>query len=772
MQRVAPAHTACWEVRSLLRDEQPVSRSRDATNRLLELAAGLEPGAHLSFIIASDGLGEVSIRLHTDTSDEQIEAHIAWVGQGVAAWTRIPDGEAHLVDLTEIGVLTEVLPTVQAPISPEMLSFDWPSSNETTEAPMALWPIGTLDDAMEILQAMTGVAAQVRVHLAPATDLEKQMAASLTRRSVQSQDPVVYSQYMGAPVRVRAFVGQAGTLLSPRLRAALGRHGIGLKLVPRDLDLEEIRAAWDGDVFTLSGSVQPFGVAQCIVRFPACGEQAVLCGVPTEDAETPPVPLEADAEGVAGLRLGTAVGSAGRRKEVRVSPEELLLHTQVLGSTGTGKSTLLAALTQEAFAAGFGVTVIDSHGPLIDRILDELPEEAVDRTVVVRSGRQELPVRVNPFRCGDADMVGEVLLQVMRELLDPNNQGFLGPRFERIFGQTLRAQRVLFGENANLAAFPHFMRSREQVRALANAVRTAAPALADELSHEFANLSPDDFGELVGWINAKYQRMTGTPEMRAILATGEDAVDVTQLIDDRQVLLIDLAAPTIGPLGAQFLGEIWLTKHWAALARRRDTTAPHLLIVDEAHLFASGLLPRLLAEARKFGVGVVLAHQHLEQLTPHLRDATLATTSNVIVFRSGPREASAASSRLGSWAGGPLTRLPRFHAASTLSLGKQQSDAFTLFVDHNDRVPETSFADDIATASDFTYVLPFQFKREITARDVDERIRARLAPPATARTGGNPPDGEPAGSSFLDGWLAARKEQAAEPDAPSTRTQG
>lgn len=96
---------------------------------------------------------------------------------------------------------------------------------------------------------------------------------------------------------------------------------------------------------------------------------------------------------------------------------------------------------------------------------------------------------------------------------------------------------------------------------------------------------------------------------------------------------------------------MWLAKHWAALARRAHPRTPHLLIVDEAHLFASGLLPRLLAEARKFGLGVVLAHQHLEQLTPHLREAALATTSNVVVFRSGPREAATAVTRLGAWAG-------------------------------------------------------------------------------------------------------------------------
>lgn len=46
-------------------------------------------------------------------------------------------------------------------------------------------------------------------------------------------------------------------------------------------------------------------------------------------------------------------------------------------------------------------------------------------------------------------------------------------------------------------------------------------------------------------------------------------------------------------------------KHWLAMSAM-PTSRPHLLIVDEAQLFGSGILPRMLAEARKFGLGVVI----------------------------------------------------------------------------------------------------------------------------------------------------------------------
>lgn len=120
----------------------------------------------------------------------------------------------------------------------------------------------------------------------------------------------------------------------------------------------------------------------------------------------------------------------------------------------------------------------------------------------------------------------------------------------------------------------------------------------------------------------------------------------------------------------------------------------------------------------------------LEQLTPRLREAAVAATSNVIVFRSGPREEVAALRRLGSWPGGPLTRLQRFQAAATVSQGHRQSDAFTLVVDHNDRTvlaagPEGA-ARGIRARSRDLYSTPFRTSVPVTAQVMDAHVDRRI----------------------------------------------
>ena len=55
----------------------------------------------------------------------------------------------------------------------------------------------------------------------------------------------------------------------------------------------------------------------------------------------------------------------------------------VVGTHGTGKSTLLADMVHQIHHSGHGALVLDPHGTLVDRIIEELPECAADRVQVV-----------------------------------------------------------------------------------------------------------------------------------------------------------------------------------------------------------------------------------------------------------------------------------------------------------------------------------------------------------------------------------------------------
>ena len=667
-----------WQVSALLRTHEPQLFARRAGDRLLALASGLDARDTLELRLSSAGDGAVGITVSCRSDCPDLDALVSWVWEDVADVEPVSRASRLTVQrVTElVAAVRHPVPNVWAELEPD----EAPATH--TDLRNDVWPAPVLRSGIELLKALRATRAEIRLHLAPASEIAAQMAEHEARRSTLARDPGTFVAYLGTPVSARLLVGHDGSL-SPRLRAALLAHGIGLRL--RDLDTESLatREAWAGELDALRTDALPFGAAQCLTVITAAGSGPGICGVPTREPVAAHVPI-ADDQCRTGLRLGKARTTGGGWRDVRLGRDDLLLHTQLTGSTGAGKSSLLAALVREARDEGIGVSVIDPHGHLVDRILAETQEHEAASVLAVRSGDLDRPVPLNPFAGRNPELMADVMVAVLRELHDPGNQGFMGPVWERWFAACMHLQRALIGPRATMSLLPEIVQDQERLATLLTAMRRSHSSAGRDM-WPLVSGRAEEFAETSTWFTSKFQRLVGSPQMRAILGSGHDAVDVVDVIDGGGMLLIDLAAPVVGDLGAQLLGEMWLAKHWEALAQRADPTAPHLLVVDEAHLFASGLLPRLLTQARKFGVAVVAAHQNLEQLTPSLREALASSTNNAVVFRTGHREAASSSERLGSWSGGSLTRLPRLSATCTLSSGGVLTDAFTLVVDHNER---------------------------------------------------------------------------------------
>ena len=52
------------------------------------------------------------------------------------------------------------------------------------------------------------------------------------------------------------------------------------------------------------------------------------------------------------------------------------------------------------------------------------------------------------------------------------------------------------------------------------------------------------------------------------------------------------------------------------------------------------MLANMMSELRKYGVGLVLAHQYLHQLEPDIQHAVLGNAGTIISFRVGPEDAT------------------------------------------------------------------------------------------------------------------------------------
>ena len=110
------------------------------------------------------------------------------------------------------------------------------------------------------------------------------------------------------------------------------------------------------------------------------------------------------------------------------------------------------------------------------------------------------------------------------------------------------------------------------------------------------------------------------------------------------MLLVNVAKGRLGEDSALILGGLVVSTLGLAAFSRAELPPgkrkPFFVYLDEFHNFTTLMLANMMSELRKYGIGLILAHQHMHQLEPDIRHAVLGNAGTLISFRAGPDDAS------------------------------------------------------------------------------------------------------------------------------------
>jgi hypothetical protein len=153
------------------------------------------------------------------------------------------------------------------------------------------------------------------------------------------------------------------------------------------------------------------------------------------------------------------------------------------------------------------------------------------------------------------------------------------------------------------------------------------------------------FGETKKQILTRLWGVLSNTSLERMFSHTRNRLDMFDLLNRGKVVLINTAKDLLGAEGSAIFGRFFIALVAQAAVQRAvlDPTErrPTFVYVDEAQEYFDDTIAQLLNQARKYRVGLVFAHQNLDQLAPSLRSSVLASTT--IKFAGGVSAKDAAA---------------------------------------------------------------------------------------------------------------------------------
>ncbi|MEK9177979.1 MAG: hypothetical protein AAB777_02550, partial [Patescibacteria group bacterium] len=348
------------------------------------------------------------------------------------------------------------------------------------------------------------------------------------------------------------------------------------------------------------------------MHFPASNIHQAAPQLKQSASGTAPAPLGIP---ISGTLLGVNE-NRGQRTNIYIAPEDRMRHFYVIGQTGTGKTTLLKNMIIQDIRAGNGVCFIDPHGSDVVDILASIPPERYEDLVYFDPASVERPMALNMLEYDQnfpeqKTFVVNEMFSIFQKLYGAIPES-MGPMFEQYFRQAtglviedpesgstlLDVSRVMSNK-----AFRDLKISKCKNPVIVQFWREIAEKAGGEAS--LANIVP--------YITSKFDVFLANEIMRPIIAQEKSSFNMRDIMDNKKILLVNLSKGRLGDINSHLIGLILVGKILMAALSRVDSFGKNMpdffLYLDEFQNITTDSIATILSEARKYRLGLSIAHQ-------------------------------------------------------------------------------------------------------------------------------------------------------------------
>lgn len=361
-------------------------------------------------------------------------------------------------------------------------------------------------------------------------------------------------------------------------------------------------------------------------------------------------------------------------KPFGIFQSDRLLHLYIIGQTGTGKSTLLQNMIEQDIRAGRGLCLLDPHGDLAEGIISRLGSNCLYWDVADPS----CPYGYNPVTPASAQY-RPLIASGLIDALKKQWADAWGARMEHLLRYAILA--LLERPRADMRDIMRLFLDADFRKAVL--VRVTDHQVLEFWTKEFPKMNYKTAADGVAPIANKIGAFLAHPLVRRAVCEPDIPLRFRQIMDEGKVLIVNLSKGRLGSDTSNVLGGLILSSFGHA-AYSRQSIPEHsrrefFVYADEFHSISTSAFASALSELRKYGLGIVLAHQHLEQLEKPVLEAILGNVGSVICFRVGAHDAPLLANQLGDVLPRDLVHLENHAVFMRLMIKGKSSRSFSAF---------------------------------------------------------------------------------------------
>ncbi|MBI4100763.1 DUF87 domain-containing protein [Candidatus Microgenomates bacterium] len=342
-----------------------------------------------------------------------------------------------------------------------------------------------------------------------------------------------------------------------------------------------------------------------------------------------------------GLYLGKST-YRGITRPVYIDTDDRRRHLYIIGKTGVGKSELLKEMILQDIKNGDGVCFIDPHDT-IEKLLELIPPERAEDVIYFDPSDTQRPMGLNMLEAETEEQkhyVVSSIVGLMYKLYDPYKTGIIGPRFEHAIRNAMLT--VMYEPGSTFVEVVRCLTDSTYVQELLPKIQD--PIIRRYWTDQIAQTADFHKSEVLDYIVSKFGRFVTNKMMRNIIGQSKSAFNFRKVMDERKILLINLAKGKIGEENSSFLGLVLVPKLLVAAMSRQDVPeaqrSDFYLYVDEFQNFATPDFATMLSEARKYHLNITVANQFIGQMEEEVKNAVFGNVGTLITFRVGVTDAN------------------------------------------------------------------------------------------------------------------------------------